>query len=111
LKLEDGGNPVMTFQPTLFNQLLNIFPRYAFKKAVKAQKSDLYCKKFRSWEPFSDLFYSQVTQKESLRDLETGLLSHQDKLDHLRLPPTPRSTLSDAMNRRNPVIFENIFSH
>jgi hypothetical protein len=46
----------MTFQPTLFNQLLNLFPGYAFEKAVKAQKSDLYCKNLEAGSHFKLYF-------------------------------------------------------
>jgi hypothetical protein len=99
----------MSFQSTIFNQLLHFIPRYDFDKAVKEQKSDNYCKKFTSWEQLLVLFYTQVTLKDSLRDIETGLLSHRHNLYHLGMEPIPRSTLSDAMNRRNPIIFETIF--
>ena len=44
-----------------------------------------------------------------MREIESGLLTHKDKLYHLGLTPVPRSTLSDAMNRRNPLILEELF--
>jgi transposase len=54
----------------------------------------------------ADLFrvmaFSQLTWRESLRDIEVCLTANQSKLFHMGLSCVPvRSTLSDALNRRD----------
>ena len=54
----------------------------------------------------ADLFrvmaFSQLTWRESLRDIEICLASNQSKLFHMGLSGIPaRSTLSDALNQRD----------
>ncbi len=94
---------------TIFNQLFQFIPGHHFEKMVTELKMDNYCKSFTSWKQFLTLLYAQISGKESLREIESGLLSNKSKLYHLGLDSVARSTLGDAMNRRNPKIFEALF--
>jgi len=48
------------------------------------------------------LAFSQLTWRESLRDIELALVGHQSKLFHMGLAQPPaRSTLADALNHRD----------
>jgi transposase len=48
------------------------------------------------------MVFSQLTWRESLRDIETCLAANHGKLFHMGLSSVPaRSTLSDALNRRD----------
>lgn len=57
------------------------------------------------------ILYSQITQKDSLRDIVTGLSSHAARWYHLGLTGIYRSTLCDANARRDYRIFEGLFYH
>lgn len=99
----------MPHNNTIFYQLFSFIPRHRFDKIVNELGSDEYCKYFTAWKQFLTVFYSQVTGKDSLREIESGLLANNNKLYHLGLEAVAKSTLGDAMNRRDSVIYEEIF--
>ena len=99
----------MSYKPTVFNQLFNFIPRYAFEKSAKRHDADRYAKTFKAWQQFLLLLYAQATGKQSLRELVSGLQLHSPRLYHLGLKPVPRSTVSDGMERRDCRIFEELF--
>jgi len=94
---------------TIFQQLFNFIPRHRFDKMVNELKMDNYSKGFTAWRQFLTVLYAQISGKDSLREIESGLMTHKSKLYHIGLTPVPRSTLADAMGRRNPLIFEELF--
>ena len=100
----------MLHKNTVFKQLFNFIPGHRFEKIVSELGQDNYCKYFTTWKQFKTVFYSQITGKDSLREIESGLLSSHNKLYHIGFEPVPRSTLSDAMNRRDSRVFEELFS-
>ena len=53
--------------------------------------------------------YAQITGKDSLREIASGLMTNQSRLYHLGMKAVAKSTLADAMNRRSPEIFEALF--
>jgi hypothetical protein len=57
------------------------------------------------------MLYSQITQKDSLRDIETGLSSHASRWYHLGFTGVHKSTLSDANTKRDYRIFKETFYH
>ncbi len=99
----------MTKIGTMFSELLKLTPRFRFDKAVDRLKADRYAKSFTSWRQFITLMYAQIKGKDSLRDIETGLSAHSSRRYHLGLDRVCRSTLSDANNRRDYRIFEEMF--
>jgi hypothetical protein len=58
---------------TIFSEVLKLVPRYHFDKAVEAHGAERYVKSFSTWSHFIAMLYSQITGKDSLRDIETGL--------------------------------------
>lgn len=95
---------------TIFNQLLNLLPMSAFKNIVEEFKGDKNTKKFNTFHHFVTLFYAQLTGKDSLRDIETTINLNKNKLNFFSLPEIKRSTLSDANNKRDCRIFEELFN-
>jgi hypothetical protein len=57
------------------------------------------------------ILYSQITQKDSLRDIVTGLSTHVSRWYHLGITGIHKSTLSDANAKRDYRIFEGLFYH
>lgn len=96
---------------TIFSELLKLCPRYQFEKAVEQCQGDRYVKSFTTWQQYITMLYSQIKQKDSLRDIETGLQAHVSRWYHLGLTAVHRSTLSDANTKRDYRIFENMFYH
>ena len=66
-------------------------------------------KHFTSWKQFLTLLFAQISGKDSLREIETALLANHKRLYHLGMEAEAKSTLSEAMNRRNPEIFKVLF--
>lgn len=96
---------------TIFSELLKLFPRYQFEKAIERYQGDRYVKTFNTWQQFITLLYSQIKQKDSLRDIEAGLMTQSNRWYHIGLTGIHRSTLSDANNKRDHNIFEELFYH
>lgn len=99
----------MTKIGTVFSELLKLAPRFHFDKAVERHDGDRYAKSFTAWRQFTTLMYAQITGKDSLREIETGLSAQSSRLYHLGLESVRRSTLADANNRRDWRIFEELF--
>ncbi len=95
---------------TIFSQLFQFIPRHRFDKAVENNGSDHYCKHFTALRQFLTWLYAQITGKDSLREICDGLLTNQSRLCHPDMEPVARSTLSDAMNRRDPSVFGELFN-
>ena len=93
----------------IFQQLFNFIPRYRFEKSVKNLSGDHYCKTFSAWQQFLTCLYAQITGKDSLREIERGLVANHNRLYHLGMTAVAKSTLADAMNRRNPEMFRELF--
>ncbi|MEK7776093.1 MAG: IS4 family transposase [Planctomycetota bacterium] len=96
---------------TIFSELLKLCPRYHFDKAVEQYHGDRYVKTFTTWQQFMAILYSQITQKDSLRDIVTGLSAHAARWYHLGLSGIYKSTLADANAKRDYRTFENLFYH
>ena len=90
----------MKYQPTLLGQLLHFVPRDRFQGIVEKYKGDFKTHKMNCWSQFVSLMYAQLRQRDSLRDIETGLEVQLAKLSHLGIQPVKRSTLSDANSCR-----------
>ena len=96
---------------TVFKQLLQFLPRYEFNLCVKRYAGEHWVKKFSTYDQFLCLAYAQMAGRESLRDIETCLNSHQEKLYHVGFRgDVSRATLADANERRDWRIFQD-FGH
>lgn len=104
-------NTFFTGQP-IFNQLLSLIPRHIIQDSVRKFDTDRYYKKFKSYDHLVTLLYACFQKCTSLREVVTGMMACQHKLQHLGLQaPARRSTLSEAMNRRNHEFFSSVYHH
>ena len=94
---------------TIFSELLKLCPRYHFDKAADQYDGDRYVKTFTTWQQFMAILYSQITQKDSLRDIVTGLSAHAARWYHLGITGIHKSTLADANAKRDYRMFEGLF--
>ena len=94
---------------TIFTELLKLCPRYHFQKAVERYQGDRYVKSYTTWQQYITVLYSQITQKDSLRDIVTGLSARAARWYHNGLTGVHKSTLADANTKRDSRIFEETF--
>ena len=93
---------------TVFKQLLQHLPRYEFNLCIRRYNGEYRARKFSSYDQFLCLAYAQITGRESLRDIETCLNSHKEKLYHVGFRgDVSRTTLADANERRDWRIFQD----
>ena len=90
----------------VFAQLLQFVNRYEFEKCVSKYNGDYRTRDFNCWNQFVQLFFGQITARNSLRDICTCLKAHRNKLYHLGIKQhVNQSTLSRANERRDWRIF------
>ncbi len=93
---------------TVFRQLLQFLPRHDFNLCVRRYRGDYRARSFSTFDQFLCLAYAQMSGRESLRDIETCLNSHREKLYHVGFRGSvSRSTLADANERRDWQIFQD----
>jgi hypothetical protein len=93
---------------TVFKQLLQYVPRFEFNRCVHRYRGEYWTKSFSTYDQFLCLAYAQMSGRESLRDIETCLNSHQEKLYHIGFRgDVCRTTLADANERRDWRIFQD----
>ncbi|MFN5772939.1 IS4 family transposase [Flavobacterium sp.] len=92
----------------IFAQILQFVNRYEFEKIVTKYNGDYRTRDFNCWNQFLQLFFGQLTSRNSLRDICTCLKAHRNKLYHLGIKQhVNQSTLSRANERRDYRIFED----
>lgn len=97
---------VMNSGKYVFAQLLEYVSRYEFDKCVKRYNGDYRTRDFNCWNQFIQLFFGQLTSRNSLRDISTCLRAHRNKLYHLGFSGhVNQSSLSRANERRDWRIF------
>jgi len=87
---------------TIFAQLMEFIPRYQFQICVDRYRGNRYVKDFSCWDQFLCLAFAQLTERSSLRDIETCLRAQQSKLYHTGFRGrVSRATLADANELRD----------
>ena len=90
----------------VFSQILELVNRYEFEKIVKTHKGNYRVREFNCWNQFIQLFFGQLTNLNSLRDICLCLKAHNNKLYHLGIKNyVSHTTLSRANEKRDWQIF------
>lgn len=90
----------------VFAQLLQFVNSYEFGKCVSRYNGDHRVRELNCWNQFVQLFFGQLTSRNSLRDICVCLRAHKSKLYHLGIKQNVnQSTLSRANERRDWRIF------
>ena len=86
----------------VFAQLMDFLPLHTFRRCVQRYPSPRVTKTFSSLDQFLCMAFAQLTFRESLRDIEVCLRSHEAKLYHLGIRGhVARSTLAYANENRD----------
>ena len=92
----------MNVGKTLFAQIMEYVPWKTFGRIIERHSGDAGVRTLSCADVFRVMAFSQLTWRESLRDIEVCLAANQAKLFHMGLKGVPaRSTLSDALNQRD----------
>ena len=95
---------------SLFNQLLQHFPRTEFAALVKKHGAEHAAKGFTCWTQFVSMLFCQLGRADSLREICNGLACCLGRLVHLGIAKAPRrSTLSYVNEHRPAALFEDLF--
>jgi len=94
---------------TILGQMLQMFPRYEFQKAVSETKAEYHARGFSSWNHFVAMLFGQLSGQDSLRGIEAGLATQGASLYHAGVGPVHRSTLAYANEHRSHELFKKIF--
>ena len=96
-------------QPIL-SQILNCIPKEIIRSATQKHSSDRYYKKIPVQAHLTTLLFGALSYCNGLREICEGMLACEGKLGHLGLSQSPpRSTFSDANNKRSYLVFETIY--
>jgi len=99
----------MAHHNTILGQMLKMFPRHEFQKAVSEIGTEYHARGFSSWNHFVAMLFGQLAGQDSLRGIEAGLATQSKNLYHLGVKPVHRSTLAYANEHRSHDLFKKIF--
>ena len=92
----------MNVGKTLFAQVMEFVPWKTFARIIERHKGDAGVRTLGCADLFRIMAFSQLTWRESLRDIEVCLKANHAKLFHMGIAAPPaRSTLADALNLRD----------
>ena len=95
---------------SIFSQVLKLFSRGEFEKAVKEHKAERHARGFTSWGQFVAMLFCQVGRAHSLREICGGLACCEGQLKHLGVPVAPKkSTLAYANENRPWELYQTVF--
>lgn len=95
--------------PYIFNQLVLHIPRDYFEWLVKKYNGNAYVKQFSCWSHLLVMIWAQLTSRRSLRDIETSLRAHRDKLYRMGIGHNiSRNNLANANAKRDVAIYREL---
>jgi hypothetical protein len=88
---------------------MEFVPWKSFGRIIDRHRGDAGVRTLGSSDLFRIMAFAQLTWRESLRDIEACMAANQAKLFHMGLKSPPaRSTLADALNRRDWRIYHGL---
>jgi hypothetical protein len=95
---------------SIFSQLLQLFPRGEFERAVHQHQAERHARGFSSWGQMVAMLFCQMGRAQSLREICGGLAACEGKLRHLGVSESPkRSTLAYANAHRPWQLYQTVF--
>ena len=96
----------------VFAQVMDHLPLHVFRQYVARYAGRYPTLSFSHLDQFLCMSFAQLTYRESLRDIETCLRAHGNKLYHLVIRGNiARSTLADANEKRDWRIWHDLAMH
>jgi len=101
----------MRHHNSVLHDLTKHIPWAVFERLVDEHGADWRMRRLSTKSQLIALLYGQLSGAASLREITTGLSSHQGRLYHLGAMPPSRSTLADANAHRPHAVFTGLFAH
>jgi IS4 transposase len=102
------GDHAMQHQNSVFHSLLNHVPWHRLSQIVEKHGGDDLARTLNTRRHLIALLYGQLGGATSLREIVTGMESHETRLYHLGAAPVKRSTVSDANSNRPWQVFAEL---
>ena len=99
----------MSHHNTAFHQLLKPLSRHDFEGLAKINHVGQKLRSASRWDQFVGMAMSQLTGRQSLRDIQSNLEAQQEKLYHLGAKPIARSTLARLNEQQPAELYEALF--
>lgn len=99
----------MSHHNTAFHQLLKPLLRHDFEGLAKQHHVGQKLRSASRWDQFIGMAMSQLSGRQSLRDIQSNLDTQQHKLYHLGAKPIARSTLARLNERQPAELYEAVF--
>ena len=95
---------------SIFSQVLKLFSRGEFERAVQEHQAERHARGFTSWGQFIAMLFCQLGRAHSLREICGGLACCEGQLKHLGVPVAPKkSTLAYANEHRPWQLYQTVF--
>jgi hypothetical protein len=94
---------------SVFSQLLQLFPRLEFQRAVQEHRAERHARGFTCWGQFVAMLFCQLGRAKSLREICGGLACAEGKLSHLGITAPKRTTLAYANEHRPWTLYQTVF--
>src|SRR4030088_723330 len=91
------GTHAMRHHNSVFHSLLKHVPWHKLEQAVEKHDADALSRKLDTKRHFIALLYGQISGAASLREVVTGMASHETRLYHVGATPVKRSTRSGSL--------------
>lgn len=99
----------MSHSNTAFHQLLKPLSRHEFESEAQKHHSGQKLRSASRWDQFIGMAMSQLSGRQSLRDIQSNLETQQHKLYHLGAKSIPRSTLARLNEKQPAELYEALF--
>jgi len=100
----------MRHKNSVFHSVLKLVPWSRLERIVEKFGSDDLVRKLSTKRQLIALLYGQLSGATRLREIVTGMESHETRLYHLGAAPVKRSTMSDANRDRPWQVFPELFT-
>lgn len=101
----------MSHHNTVFHQLLKPILRQDFERLVNQHHHGQKLRSATRWDQFIAMLMSQLSCRQSLRDIQSNLESQQEKLYHLGAKKIARSTLARINEEQPASLYQQLFSN
>ncbi len=94
---------------TVFAQLMDFVPQHLFYQCVTRYNGHKWMQTFSCWAQFLSMAFAQLTNRRSLRDIESCLEAQRNKLYHCGFRSlVKRNTLANANRKRDYRIYQDL---
>lgn len=94
---------------TVLSQMLKLIPRHEFERVANGVDGKVRSTALSRWSQFTALLVGQLSGRQSLRDIESCLLSQQHLHYHLGVQTVSKSALARANEQRDAMFYSRLF--